>query len=70
MSFWFVCGGVYVAIVHMGLYSILRTLLFGRGLYIVHETGRRRWFGLLSMSYEIATFTGGGLLRWQVKSGS
>ena len=37
-----------VAIVQLGLYTILRILLLGRGLYIVYEIGRRRWFGLLS----------------------
>ena len=36
----------YVAIVQLGLYIMLRILLLGRGLYIVHETGRRRWFGV------------------------
>ena len=51
-------GGGSVAIIQLGLYTILRTLLLGRGLYIVHETGVH------------AVFTGGGLLRWQVKSGS
>ena len=42
-------GGVRlcsVAIVQWGLHIILRIWLLGRGLYIVHETGRRRWFGV------------------------
>ena len=37
-----------VAIVQLRLYTVLRTLLLGRGLYIVHEAGRRRWSGMLS----------------------
>ena len=39
-------GGGSVAIIHLGLYTILRTLLLERGLYIVHDTGRIRWFGV------------------------
>ena len=64
----------YVAIVQWGLYIILRILLLARGLYIVHETGRRRWFrGCLATSCVVVgdcRLTGGGLLRWQGESGS
>ena len=34
----------HVAIVHMGWYT--SDIGGGRGLYIVHETGRRQWFGV------------------------
>ena len=36
-------GGGSVAIVQWGLYIILRVLVLGRGLYIVHKTDRRPW---------------------------
>ena len=44
-----VCISDIVAIVQQwGLYIILRISLLGRGLYIVHETGRRLLSGLLN----------------------
>ena len=54
----------FVAIVHMGLYT--SDSGWGRGLNIVHETVRRRWFGVSRLSrespWEIAALTGAGLL--------
>ena len=61
---------ILVAIVQLGLYIILRTLLLGRGLYIVHETGRRQCSGLLSNLVCRRRRLLVVFLRWHVKSGS
>ena len=53
---------------------IIRILLLGRGLYIVHEAGRRQWSGVARRPRVVVVgdfrLTGGGLLRWQGESGS